>query len=440
MRWPDRWRPVDTLIGAHGLSSFCLGLAMPYTAIYLADRPGVGTAGVAVFFAFSGGANLAVALLLSTGALKLGRIPLGVLGTLLWLAGYLTVPMVGTLPTAIAAGVAVGAGQGGFMAAIIPLINGLITADERRQVFARRYAVLNATLAGGSLLSGLLTLVLPRTIIPYFFLANAVGILPLTAAIWLVRRHAAGPSASQGDDTAAPPLPVLGLWKVMLPVALFQLTAALFAFSQFDATAPLVSTRLMHMPLFMVSLMLFVDVIVVVIGQRPIDPPPGEAARDGRPARRGHPVGGGLRRRRALRLRADRPAHGGTHPVRRPVRAGRVRLLVLVPPLADLHGARPRTHQGQRDGELHDGRRQVRRPLHRRRSRGHRQRHRRMARTRRELHRADHPDRPADQPEAAPGRPRNRPTHPSLTESEGMSWSNVPCAPRPEPNGSSLSP
>lgn len=270
MRWPDRWRPVDTLIGAHGLSSFCLGLAMPYTAIYLADRPGVGTAGVAVFFAFSGGANLAVALLLSTGALKLGRIPLGVLGTLLWLAGYLTVPVVGTLPTAIAAGVAVGAGQGGFMAAIIPLINGLITADERRQVFARRYAVLNATLAGGSLLSGLLTLVLPRTIIPYFFLANAVGILPLTAAIWLVRRHAAGPAASQGDDTAAPPLPVLGLWKVMLPVALFQLTAALFAFSQFDATAPLVSTRLMHMPLFMVSLMLFVDVIVVVIGQRPM--------------------------------------------------------------------------------------------------------------------------------------------------------------------------
>ncbi|MFI8828473.1 MFS transporter [Streptomyces sp. NPDC053431] len=270
MRWPSRWRPVDGLIAAHGLSSFCLGLAMPYTSVYLAGRPGVGTAGVALFYGFSGGANLAVALLLSTGALKVGRIPLGIAGTLLWLTGYLAVPGAGSLVAVTAAGMAVGAGQGGFMAAIVPLVNALITAEERRRVFARRYAVLNATLAGGSLLAGLLTLVLPRAVIPYFFLANAVGILPLTVALWRVRRHMPAAAADTEDDGDGQPLPVLRLWRVMAPVAVFQLTAALFAFSQFDATAPLVTTRLMDMPLFAVSLMLFVTVVVIAVFQRPM--------------------------------------------------------------------------------------------------------------------------------------------------------------------------
>ncbi|NUK55707.1 MFS transporter, partial [Streptomyces lunaelactis] len=85
--------------------------------------------------------------------------------------------------------VGIGTGQGCFMAAIIPLINVLITPEERRKVFARRYAVLNATLALGSLVAGLLTLVLPRTVIPYFFMANAVGIVPLMIAIIAVRRY-----------------------------------------------------------------------------------------------------------------------------------------------------------------------------------------------------------------------------------------------------------
>ncbi|RVU23859.1 MFS transporter [Streptomyces antnestii] len=264
-----RLRPVDSLIGAHGLSSFCLGLALPYTAIYLADQPGVGTGGVALFYASSGIANLVVALLLSTGILKLGRVPLGVLGTQLWLAGYLGVSVIGSHLSAVAAAIGVGAGQGCIMAAIIPLINVLITPEERRQVFARRYAVLNATLALGSLVSGLLTVVLPRSVIPYFFVVNAVGVLPLTVAIIAVRRHLPAPTKEEQESEAAP-LPLLGLWKVMLPVALFQLAASLFAFSQFDATAPLITTGLMDMPLFMVSLMLFLVVTVIVFCQRPM--------------------------------------------------------------------------------------------------------------------------------------------------------------------------
>lgn len=42
-----RMRPgaADLIIFAHGLASFCYGLVFPYTAIYLAAKPAVGTGG-----------------------------------------------------------------------------------------------------------------------------------------------------------------------------------------------------------------------------------------------------------------------------------------------------------------------------------------------------------------------------------------------------------
>ena len=266
---PKRIRPVDGLIASHGLSSFCLGLVFPYTAIYLADLPGVGTPGVALFYACTGGANLAVALLLTAGLIKLRGVPLGVLGTALWFVGYLTLFFVASYPMVIAAGVAIGVGQGCFLAAIMPIVNALVTPEERRRVFARRYAVLNATLAAGSLAAGVLTLTLPRTVIPYLFLANGVGILPLALAMLAVRRHLpAAPADEPASIEERRQAPAIELWRLALPAALFQLAVFLFGLSQFEATAPLVSEKLMRMGLSTVSVLLIVNVVVIVSMQR----------------------------------------------------------------------------------------------------------------------------------------------------------------------------
>ena len=259
-----RLRPVDRLIASHGVSSFGLGLVFPYTAIYLADLPGVGTPGVALFYACTGGANLGTALLLSTGVLRLRGVPLGVLGTLLWFVGYLTLFLTGSYPMVVAAGLAIGVGQGSFLAAIIPIINSLVTPEQRRRVFARRYAVLNATLALGSLAAAGLTLALPRTVIPYLFVANAIGILPLTSAILAVRKDL--PPQRQ-ESVATQGTSVVELWKTTLVAALFQLAVYLFGLSQFEATAPLVSVNLMAMGLSTVSLLLIVDVGIIAILQ-----------------------------------------------------------------------------------------------------------------------------------------------------------------------------
>ncbi|MEU3079390.1 MFS transporter [Streptomyces albidoflavus] len=196
-----------------------------------------------------------------------------VLGTLLWFVGYLTMPFVSSHALALVAGVAIGCGQGGFLAAIVPLVNSLVTAEERRKVFARRDAVLNATLAAGSLAAGALTLVLPRGVIPYFFVANAVGILPLTLAMQIAGRHARAADeekekAGGGED--GPLLPMAALVRLAMPAAAVQLAVFLFGFSQFEATAPLVSERLMQMGLFVVSILLAGNVVVIVSTQRPV--------------------------------------------------------------------------------------------------------------------------------------------------------------------------
>lgn len=270
-RGRGRLRPADFIIVCHGFSSLCYGMVFPYTAIYLAGKPAVGIGGVVAYYAFSGSANLAVALLLTTGWIKLPKVALGVLGNGLWLAGYLTLSVAGSYPLVIAAAVAIGAGQGCFMAAVIPILNSLIAPADRRRVFGRRYAILNATLAAGALIAGTLIAFTSDRVISYFFVVNAIGIIPLMLALLGSRKHQqalpdpAG-AATTASDVGA--MPILSLFKLALPAAVFQLTVYLFGYSQFEATAPLVTEKLMHLPLFSVSLMLVVNVLVIISVQR----------------------------------------------------------------------------------------------------------------------------------------------------------------------------
>ena len=106
-------RGANRIIALHGVSSFCYGLVFPFTGIFLADRPGIGTHGVALYYAVAGVANLAIALVLATGVVRPPRVALGVIGNLLSFAGYLLLPSVGSPSVGLAAA-ANGAGQGCF--------------------------------------------------------------------------------------------------------------------------------------------------------------------------------------------------------------------------------------------------------------------------------------------------------------------------------------
>ncbi|MEV7022110.1 MFS transporter [Kitasatospora sp. NPDC093558] len=274
-----RRRSVNRIVVLHGLSSFCYGMVFPFIGIHLASLPAVGTTGVAVYYGVSGLANLAVSLLLASAALRVPRHALGILGLLLWVGCFLLLAGGGTLAGTAAAAVLGGAGQGCFMAAIIPIVNSLVPPEERRRVFARRYQVLNATLAGGSLVAGLFLTVFSGRAITWLLLANAVGYLPVALALALARRVPAVPENTEGAENtestegtgrAEGSLGVGLLVRASLGAALFQFGAYLFGYSQFEATAPLVADRLMDTGIGWVSVMLTLNVVVIVTLQRPV--------------------------------------------------------------------------------------------------------------------------------------------------------------------------
>lgn len=279
-----RRRSVNRILALHGLSSFCYGMVFPFIGIHLAAQPGIGTAGVAVYYGVAGLSNLAVSLLLTSAAVRLPRHALGITGLLLWAGCFVLLTQGTTLAAAGAAAVLGGAGQGCFMAAIIPIVNSLVPPEERRAVFARRYQILNATLAAGSLLAGLVLTVFSRDAIVWLLLANAVGYLPVAVALGLARgvpeiaEQAAGGEPADEDETAGEPagrpaVPALGtgmLVKAALGAALFQFGAYLVGYSQFEATAPLVADRLMDTSIGWVSVMLTLNAVAIVTAQRPV--------------------------------------------------------------------------------------------------------------------------------------------------------------------------
>ncbi|MFE9399498.1 MFS transporter [Streptomyces flavidovirens] len=286
-----RRRSVNRILVLHGLSSFCYGMVFPFIGIHLAAQPGIGTTGVAVYYGVSGIANLAVSLLLASAAVRIPRHALGITGLLLWLGCFLLLTRGDTLVAAGAAAVLGGAGQGCFMAAIIPIVNSLVPPGERRQVFARRYQILNATLAAGSLVAGLFLTVFSREAITWLLIANAVGYLPVAFALGLARRVPEVAEATEGAESAesvqsaedgkagdaaapaAPAAPALGtvlLVRAALGAALFQFGAYLIGYSQFEATAPLVADQLMDTGIGWISVMLTLNVVVIVVCQRPI--------------------------------------------------------------------------------------------------------------------------------------------------------------------------
>lgn len=268
-------RRAVRLVWVHGLSSFCWGMVYPYTAIYLAREPGVGTGGAGAYFAAAGLANVTIAVLLALGWWRPATTRLAVLGNVLSVVGYASVVAVGTVPAAVAAGVAVGLGQGAFLAAIVPTVNALVDETDRRPVFALRYAVLNGTLAAGAMTTGLLTLVVPvEQLLGWLFLLTAAGYVPLVVVQLRLRGYvqqaavaAAAASASDGGTGRWSPVRLV---RAMVWIVVFQLAAYLVGFSQFEATAPLSIDLLLDVPLVWVSVMLGVNTVSIVLLQRPV--------------------------------------------------------------------------------------------------------------------------------------------------------------------------
>ncbi|WP_309133390.1 MFS transporter [Cellulomonas sp.] len=273
-------RRAVRLVWVHGLSSFCWGMVYPYTAIFLARDPGVGTSGAGLYFATAGIANVAVAVVLALGWWRPTTTWLGVLGNGASVLGYASVVAVGSPAGAVAAGALVGLGQGAFLAAIVPTVGALLDEQDRRSVFALRYAVLNGTLAAGAMVTGLLTLVVPpERLLVWLFPVTAAGYLPLVVLQVRLRHEVARAEAlataadaadADGHGRTGARWSPLRLVRACAWLIALQLVAYLVGFSQFESTAPLAVDRLLDVPLVWVSVMLGVNTASIVVLQAPV--------------------------------------------------------------------------------------------------------------------------------------------------------------------------
>ncbi len=267
----SRFRSVDALIAMNGVSTFGSGLIYPYTAVYLAGHAQIGISGVGTFYGVSAGANLAATAVLALGWLRPPTLLLGIVGTASLTTGYLGVSIAGSLPTLALAATFVGGGQGCLLAAMVPVLNSLISVSDRRDVFARRYRAMNIGLGLGAVVAGLAAGLLSREVIPWLFVFNAVSYIPLAVLFAVIHQRAPVvaqlPPRSSGS-TAGAAGGLSTVWSGAALVVVFQLGAYLFGHSQFEATAPLVASNLMSTGLASVSVLLLANTAVVVLGQK----------------------------------------------------------------------------------------------------------------------------------------------------------------------------
>ena len=275
-----------TLIALHGVANLGFGAVLPFTAVYLSGLPDVGPLGAALYYVCVGMANLVVAAVL-TGGLVRPRTPwLGTVGAVLAIFGCLLLAGADTRPTVLAAALANGAGQGCFMAAIVPMLNAATPESHRRRLFARRYQVLNFSMAVGALIAGATSSLIGREVFPWLYVGQAAVIVPLGLVLaWAIPRTPStsppagadpvetdpahpGPTGTDSADAhPATALPLRQLVRLAGGPTLFQFAGYAFAFSQLESTVPLVTDRLLHAGTLTVSLLIALNVVVIIVAQ-----------------------------------------------------------------------------------------------------------------------------------------------------------------------------
>ena len=258
-------RAVDALVVLNGVSTFGSGLVYPYTALYFAGVPAFGSSGVSVFYGVMAAANLVTTALLALGWIRPSPALLGATGTVMLALGYFGVALAGSLPFLAGAVLLAGCGQGCLLVAMVPVLNSLVTAENRRATFARRYRAVNIGLGAGAVVAGVTAGIFSASVLPWLFVGNALSYIPLVVVFLLVRRRIPAEATKVADTPHTP------LWRLGIPAllaAVFQLGAYLFGHSQFEATAPLVAVQLMGVSLGAVSGLLLVNTAVVVFGQK----------------------------------------------------------------------------------------------------------------------------------------------------------------------------
>jgi MFS family permease len=254
-------------LSGYAVSMVGTGLAFPLTALYLREVLHVPTSQVAAYFAVLALAAMAVNPIAGTQADRRG--PVAILGVAIALQviGPVVLASASSLPTALAAAVINGAGNGAFFAIQTSLLVRLFGRPALGRIYGAQYMIMNLALSGSAVAAGILVARLGDVGYRTAFVVNGISYLAYGLGAWAVIRRMA-PS----DDNGTVAGHASRAWhpytdRGFLPLIALQFCLVTFGFAQIEAVMPVVLRQAGEFSVPLIAGFLAVNGIVVVVVQ-----------------------------------------------------------------------------------------------------------------------------------------------------------------------------
>ncbi|HEX3758910.1 MAG TPA: MFS transporter [Kofleriaceae bacterium] len=265
--------PTRAFLAASALSSLGNGLTFPVGALYLQRVRGLPLAATSALF-------IAIAIAGALASLALGGamdrhgprrfVVLGMIGDAVGLALFAGASSIGMV---IAAGVAIGAGNGLFFTGLTPVLVRLEAGAALERAFSVRNWMVNLGNTAGALIGGALVALAGEAALTPAYLTNAatsVGLAATLAAIPMrtARRGSTGDAAPvTGDARGA----ALRHWPpTLLAVAVANALVLVFGMAMFEAVVPYLFVRDRAGAVPLAHVIVGASTVAIAVGQLPL--------------------------------------------------------------------------------------------------------------------------------------------------------------------------
>lgn len=260
--------PTRALLAASALSSLGNGLTFPVGALYLQRVRGLPLAATSALF-------VAIAIAGALASLALGGamdrhgprrfVVLGMVGDAVGLALFAGASSVGRV---IAAGVAIGAGNGLFFTGLTPVLVRLEAGAALERAFSVRNWLVNLGNTAGALIGGALVALAGETALTPAYLANAATSLGLAATLAAIPMR----TARRGTATDAPgPDAARPSWSpTLIAVAVANALVLVFGMAMFEAVVPYLFVRDRAGAVPLAHVIVGASTVAIAVGQLPL--------------------------------------------------------------------------------------------------------------------------------------------------------------------------
>lgn len=260
-------------------SSAGIGLVFPLTSIFISDQLGLGSTGAGHYFVAMALAGCAAAVIGGPRADRGGAAVVGAVGTSSLVLAYALLGTSHGSVQATASGLLAGLGYGLQYAAITGVVTALVPAGLSRRAFVLRHVMTNVGMGLGAAGGGLLlTATHPGGTLRGLYETAAAASVPLALVFLLVHRlHRTAPADAADAGTGPDDTPDRGeSYRALLrshPLVLLLLAQTLFAagaFTQIEATVPLLLHHGMGIGLTGVSAVTAGNALALLLLQHPV--------------------------------------------------------------------------------------------------------------------------------------------------------------------------